>query len=264
MAVAGDVITQPFSKPEVVLFQDHGTARLASCQFQESDRFKSRWLNVRWPSDGLVAICLASALLLYLIQTMPEGFLVAAAYLFCPLWGIYLVIRWLAASPATKAVRLAQRSSEGIDIAITKLLKLLERQQPTSDVCNVLGVLLALRCEWWEADRILDRSAFLDRSDHVCLGNRAFVLWQLGEFDHAFQILDEAHRMQPTDFLAVWMQSQILLDVSRLEEARLLFHKVEALCGDWLRHGPFASTARALLVQELRQHLSQSEINPVG
>jgi len=249
----------------VVVYPERGKARLACCQPLATDWLTHSWLLVRWPWDLLAVpsalLCLAvvGAFVVRINQTVAECF-VCFAFL-CVLLVFLFVGFWR--GTAYKALRLVAGPAARLsfDVSVGLLRNYLEKWPATSEVCNTLGVLLARRCEWWEACRLLQQAASLDPHDFVSRGNHAFVLWQLGEVQEGLPLVEGARKIKPSDFLNAWLASQILLELGQLEEAKVQYNSAKKLRGSWLWTGPFIRAARTQLLEELHALLASNGVN---
>ena len=116
-----------------------------------------------------------------------------------------------------------------LDGAIAELRSSIETGPPDGQQHNLLGVLLFQKEQWADAYKeYLEAEALLGR-ELVVLNNMAMALLKLGRPQEALEILIEANKTYPGQFIIVLNLGHVLAALNRLPEARAWLAKAEEI-----------------------------------
>jgi tetratricopeptide (TPR) repeat protein len=140
--------------------------------------------------------------------------------------------------------------------AIALLRARINRHGPTAEYCDALAVLLGSKGQWGETLALLEQADELAGTiDPRRQSNEAVALWKLGRLQAALLLLQDAQRARPNDLLHLCNLVGLLIDMERLDEAILLYRKVQEVRSKTWIVGAASRQQQDRTIEELREKL---------
>jgi hypothetical protein len=155
--------------------------------------------------------------------------------------------------------RIIQRAREGeTDVAIEELRALIDIKGPSLARANALGILLATRERWEEADRWLAEAERLGGRAPWLLASRALVLGKMGRGEEALALLDEARGREPENLIVAVNTCHVLAGLGRSDEAREALSHAEEIRRNSTPLSVAMGTEQDRLIAECRRLLPEA------